>query len=154
MDDQLAALAGSAATTVVNALATDTWQRARDGIARLWARYHPAPPEDGPDPELPAAGSEESVTAQVREWEERFRALLEAHPEAAQALAGLVAELGGGQPEATGSTDPTDPDGSIDPTGSTGSAGPASTHTEMHAEAKDSAQVFQAGNNITNIRYP
>lgn len=141
MDDQLAALAASAATSVVNSLATDAWEWVRAGVVGLWARYHPAP-DDGPGAALDDArtrlvgpGHEGVEPALVAVWEERFRRLLEAEPAAAQALAQLVADL---------ASEPR-----VDGAGET-----AVSRTEMRAEASGNGQVFQAGNNITNIRCP
>lgn len=150
MDDQMAALASTAASTVVSALTTDAWERARTLVRGLWERHRPAEADDAERDVADAralllgaghrdhtdradarAGGETDPTAA---WEERFRRLLDADPAAAAALTALVDELAGRRP------------------GEEGANGTAATRTELRAEARDSAQVFMAGRDITNIR--
>ncbi|WP_432052277.1 hypothetical protein [Streptomyces xiamenensis] len=142
MDEELASLAASAATSVVDSLATDAWEGVRDDVVRLWTRHDPAA-HGTPGSELEAArallltpGRREARGRLVADWEERFRGLLRAEPAAAEALSRLVSEIvggaGGDAPAAAKET--------------------TVTRTEMRAEASGRAQIYQAGNNITTQR--
>ncbi|MFF2377829.1 hypothetical protein ACFVUW_25925 [Streptomyces xiamenensis] len=144
MDEELASLAASAATSVVDSLATDAWEGVRDDVVRLWTRHDPAA-AGTPGSELDAAralllntGRREARPQLVADWEERFRGLLRAEPAAAEALSRLVSEIvagagaGGDAPAAARET--------------------TVTRTEMRAEASGRAQIYQAGNNITTQR--
>lgn len=95
MDPQVVDLARTAGTTVVTLMATDTWNRARDGLVALWRRAHPeradslADQLDAARDELiaaRAAGDEQSEDELSSEWQGRLRRLLAAEP-------GLVEEL-------------------------------------------------------------
>jgi hypothetical protein len=57
MDPEIAALAGTAGTTVVTLMAGDAWQRTRDGVVALWRRVHPER-ADSIDAELEATRSD------------------------------------------------------------------------------------------------
>jgi hypothetical protein len=155
LDEQLTALAASAATAMVGACATDAWERVRAGIVHLWTRHRTAASADQLGAELDRARAEllaeagpaEPDPALVALWEERFRLLLEADPAAARALRALVAECAdadGDAPEADGDEDG---EGSADRSG-----GPeVPTHVEMRGEARDHGQVFQSAGNM-NVR--
>ncbi|WP_420033311.1 hypothetical protein ACN2WE_12245 [Streptomyces sp. cg28] len=128
MDPEMAALAGTAGTTLVTMLTTEAWQRARDGIASLWRRAEPDRAE-GISAELDvtradllaaqAGGDLESRDELDTEWRGRIRRLLVTHPEEAEALRTLIDEL---QPLA-----------------------PADTSVSQHATASGHARVYQAG---------
>ncbi|MEU3496873.1 hypothetical protein [Kitasatospora cineracea] len=135
MDDQLAALAATAATTVVSSLATDAWQQVRGLVARLWHHPDQTAAVEG---ELEAARTlllgparEEDESDLVAAWRLRFRQLLATDEAAAQALAGVVAELtAGSRPEDR-------PEAGV------------VRHVHMRATASDSAQVYQSGGDMT-----
>ncbi len=134
MDDQLAALAATAATTVVNSLATDAWQQVRTLVARLWHHPDQTAAVDG---ELVAARAllldpahEEDGSDLLAAWRLRFRQLLAADGAAAQALAEVVAELTAGPGEER-----------------------AARHTQMRATASGNSRVYQSGGDM-NIGHP
>ncbi|MFJ8730979.1 hypothetical protein [Streptomyces bauhiniae] len=102
MDPELAALAATAGTTLVSALTTEVWQRARDGIASLWRSSQPERADaitaelDTTRVDLMAAqgGGDAGTPSELgAEWQGRIRRLLVAHPEAADDLRSLLAEL-------------------------------------------------------------
>ncbi|MGV9787858.1 hypothetical protein [Streptomyces sp. NPDC003435] len=102
MDPELAALAATAGTTLVSSLTTEAWQRARDGIASLWRSSQPERADaitaevDTTRVDLMAAqgGGDAGTPAELgAEWQGRIRRLLVAHPEAADDLRSLLAEL-------------------------------------------------------------
>ena len=124
----MAGLAGTAGTTLVSLLSTEVWQRARDGIALLWRRSQPDR-ADGISAELDAT-RDDLIAAQVSgdagtlvelgaEWQGRIRRLLAAHPEAADGLRTLLAELA--------------------------PAAPAAPSVTQQATASGQARVYQAG---------
>ncbi|MFC9650047.1 MULTISPECIES: hypothetical protein [unclassified Streptomyces] len=105
MEPELAALAGTAGTTLVTLLATDTWQSMRDGLLLLWRRARPdraqaiAGELDSSRDELliAQASGDRETEAEIRaEWQGRVRRLLTAHPELAEDLSALLAELAPG----------------------------------------------------------
>ncbi|MFB6675649.1 hypothetical protein ACFCWG_25125 [Streptomyces sp. NPDC056390] len=131
MDPEIAALAGTAGTTLVTMLTTDTWHSIRDGLVSLWLRARPD--------RAPAIADEISVTrddllgaqavgdheaeAEVRaEWQGRIRRLLAAHPELAEELRAMLVEL-------------TPDDAGV----------PA---VKQHATASGQARVYQAGRDV------
>ncbi|WP_405552691.1 hypothetical protein [Streptomyces sp. NBC_01171] len=128
MDPELAALAATAGTTLVSSLTTEVWQRARDGIASLWRRSQPERADaittelDTTRVDLMAArdggdgGTPEELGA---EWQGRIRRLLVAHPETADDLRSLLAEL--------------TPAAAVTPS------------VTQHATASGQARVYQAG---------
>ncbi|MER7485962.1 hypothetical protein ABTY20_08660 [Streptomyces sp. NPDC126497] len=131
MDPEIAALAGTAGTTVVALMATNAWEAARDGMVALWRRFQPARAE-GIGEELEAGradlllarragdtGSEAGLTA---EWQGRVRRFLLAQPEAADELRRILDELSPSVPE--------------DP-------GPG--QIRLQARASGSARIYQAG---------
>lgn len=126
----MTALASTAGTTVVTLMATDAWERTRDGIAALWRRVHPeradtvaaeleATREDLASAQ--AGGDEDAVQELQAEWRARIRRLLREQPEAAEELRRLLDDLA--------------PD-----------AAPARTVTvTQHATASGHARIYQAG---------
>ena len=128
MDPEITQLASTAATTLVQLLTTEGWQRAKERFASLWRRGQPeradavaAEIEVTRDDLLAAQrGDDGEAAAELRvEWQGRFRRLLGALPETAEDLRELLAEL---------TPDP-----------------PAVTSVTQHAVASGNAQVFQAG---------
>lgn len=132
MEPELAALATTAGSTLVTLVATDAWQRMRDGVVSLWQRARPgsatgiADDLDATRLELLGARAEGDADseAEVRvEWQGRIRRLLASHPELVDALRTLLEELA--VEEET--------------------AGPA---VSQHATASGSARVYQAGRDM------
>jgi hypothetical protein len=128
VEPELAALASTAGTTVVTLMATDAWERTRDGIAALWRRVHPERPDtvtgelDAAREDLASAqsdGDEDAVDDLQAAWRSRFRRLLREQPEVAGELRRLLNELA--------------PD-----------EAPARTVTQ-HATASGQARIYQAG---------
>lgn len=130
LDPEIAALAGSAGSTVVGLMATDAWERAREGLVALWRR---AVPEraDSVDSEL-AATRAELLAARVAhdartedelraEWQGRLRRLLAAEPTVADDLRRLLEEVA---PECHPA---------------------AATGIELRASASGHGRVYQAG---------
>ncbi len=102
MDPEITALAGSAGTTMVTLMATDAWQRARDGMVALWRRVHPDRADavraelDATRSDLLAArGTGDSLSEEELrgEWQGRLRRLLIAEPQIADELRRLLDEL-------------------------------------------------------------
>ncbi|MGW5482966.1 hypothetical protein [Streptomyces sp. NPDC004008] len=132
MDPEIAALAGTAGTTIVTLLATETWQRTRDGLAALWRRAH-LERADAVLAELDAtradvlqaraAGDDTSEAELQAEWQGRVRRLLMARPEVVDELRALLDELAPQRDE-------------------------QSSGVTQHATASGSARVYQAGGNI------
>ncbi|MEV1023174.1 hypothetical protein [Streptomyces sp. NPDC050264] len=131
MDPEIAALAGTAGTTVTTLMVTNAWEAAREGVVALWRRFQPAR-ADSIRAELEAgredlllareagdAGSEAELTA---EWQGRLRRFLLAQPEAADALRRVLDEL---NPSPSGE--------------------PAAQQIHLRAQASGSARVYQAG---------
>ncbi|WP_338696617.1 hypothetical protein V2W30_14140 [Streptomyces sp. Q6] len=128
MDPEIVALASSAGTTIVTLVATDAWERVRNGITSLWRREHAERAEavaaelDVTREELLAASqaSDQDVEAELQaEWQGRIRRLLVARPEVAEELRRLLDELA--------------PD--------TGAA----PKVTQHATASGHARIYQAG---------
>lgn len=131
MDPEIAALAGTAGTTLVTLLATDTWHSVRDRVVALWQR---ARPDTAPAVAIEldvtredllgaqATGDEAVEAEMAAEWQGRIRRLLTAHPALTGELRTLLAELA--------------PD-----------AAPAPTVTQ-HAAASGQARVYQAGRDM------
>ncbi|MGA5872599.1 hypothetical protein [Streptomyces cinereoruber] len=131
MDAEIAALAGTAGTTVVTLLATDAWNRVRDGVVALWQRARPERVEAisaelvSTREELLRAGEDgdRETEAELRgEWQGRIRRLLVDRPELVEELRTLLTELDPG-------------------------AEPAVTVTQ-HASASGRGRVYQAGRDI------
>ncbi|WP_143589900.1 hypothetical protein [Streptomyces africanus] len=100
MIDSMAALAAAASTALVGAMATDTWQVARDGLVRVFGRGR----EDEPA-QLAARLDEESALVSAADdsdaarrsllpgWRLRLEQFLLAHPEAVDELGELTRHL-------------------------------------------------------------
>lgn len=128
MDPEITTLAGTAASTLVTLLTTDGWERVKAQFSSLWGHSQPERTEAiaweleaARDDLTTAEGTGETDTeAELRvEWRGRFRRLLSAHPEAAEELRMLLAELA---PEA-----------------------PAIPSVTQRATASGNARVYQAG---------
>ncbi|MFF7471822.1 hypothetical protein [Streptomyces sp. NPDC008092] len=128
MDPEVTALAQSAGTTLVTLMATDAWQRTREGLTQLWRRMQPeraeivaAELEAGREDVLAAmvANDQETLNELRLQWQGLVRRLILARPAAAEELRALLAEL--------------DPDGS------------AASSVTQHATASGHARVYQAG---------
>jgi hypothetical protein len=130
MEPELIDLARSAGSTVVTLMATDAWERARDGVVALWRRVSPSR-ADGVEEELEASrgdlltarGNGDDLTEQELrdEWTGRVRRLLRERPEVASELRQILTDL---DPELKGSVPRT---------------------LQMRAEASGSGRVYQAG---------
>lgn len=130
MEAQMIDLARAAGTTVVTLMATDAWERTRDGVVALWRRVSPSR-ADGVENELEAARDDlltarengDDLTEQElrEEWTGRVRRLLRERPEVASELRQILAEL-----------DPEVQDG-------------APRTLQIRAEASGRGRVYQAG---------
>lgn len=133
MDSALVDLARSAGTAVVALMATDAWERTRDGAVALWRRGNPAR-ADGVADELDATrddllaarqtGDDQTEDELREEWTGRVRRLLREEPAVADELRHLLAEL-----------EPLLPEAQV----------VAPTQTHMTAEATGNGRVYQAG---------
>lgn len=131
MDPEIAALAGTAGTTVVTLMVTNAWESARDGMVALWRRFQPARAESVGE-ELEAgraelllarqAGDTEAETELTAEWQGRVRRFLLAQPEAADELRRILDELNPSLPEE-----------------------PGAHQVHLRARASDRARIYQAG---------
>ncbi|MGW4547587.1 hypothetical protein ACWEN4_14540 [Streptomyces violaceorubidus] len=131
MDPEIAALAGTAGTTVVTLMVTSAWESARDGLVALWRRVQPAR-ADSVGEELEAgreelllarqAGDDEAEAGLAAEWQGRVRRLLLARPEVADELRALLDELASALP-----------------------AEAQERHIHLRAHATGSARIYQAG---------
>ncbi|WP_181764076.1 hypothetical protein [Streptomyces albidus (ex Kaewkla and Franco 2022)] len=131
MDPQIAALAGAAGTTIVTLMATDAWQRTRDGVTSIWKRVHPervdalAAELDLTREQVLAArdvGDTPTEDELRAEWQGRVRRLLLADPSVVEDLRELLDELA---PEASVNGD--------------------TYNVQMHARATEQGRVYQAG---------
>ncbi|MCZ7459689.1 hypothetical protein [Streptomyces sp. WMMC940] len=129
MEAQMMDLARTAGTAVVTLMATDAWERTREGVVALWRRVSPSR-ADGVEGELEAArddlllareNGDELVEQELsEEWAGRLRRLLRDRPDVAVELRRILAHL--------------DPDEQTQ------------TRTvRMRAEASGSGRVYQAG---------
>ncbi|MFJ4902650.1 MULTISPECIES: hypothetical protein [unclassified Streptomyces] len=135
MDLELAALAGQAASTVVNGMATTGWEQVQRAVGELWRRAQPGG-ADGVvgdlnhvrDEVLAArrnrnGGAEEAL---VSEWQLRLRRLLADHPELVPATEQLINEVrAGGRPKDF-----------------------RAHHITMEAHASDNGRITMAGHDI------
>jgi hypothetical protein len=92
MDAELVALASSAASALVGAMAKDGWQAVRSRVARLFGRGDARAEELAgetldEDAAALSPGTERDLTAQ---WTARLRDLLRSHPEAADEVRALL----------------------------------------------------------------
>ncbi|GAA2262534.1 hypothetical protein GCM10010430_53660 [Kitasatospora cystarginea] len=134
MEPELAALATGAATTLVRLLATESWEQARDAVARLWHRVHPERAEavtaelDDSRAELLTAlqdGDAQAEQELIGEWRRRLGRLIQAGgPELVDELRRAIDELSPRPPE----SDRTESGG-----------------VRMHATASDRGRIYQAG---------
>ncbi|MEW1862885.1 hypothetical protein OG896_11605 [Streptomyces sp. NBC_00669] len=102
MDSEITALAATAGSTVVTLMATEGWQRTREGLVALWQRVHPDR-ADAVDAELEAtrvdllaarAAHDDRSEDELRaEWQGRLRRLLAADPGVADQLRLLLEEV-------------------------------------------------------------
>lgn len=102
MDPEIAALAGTAGTTLVTLMAGDAWQRTRQAVVALWRRVLPER-ADSVDAELEAtrsdvlaaraAGDAQSEEELSVEWQGRLRRLLAGQPDVAEDLRRLLDEI-------------------------------------------------------------
>ncbi|MFF0430764.1 hypothetical protein ACFYU9_00865 [Streptomyces sp. NPDC004327] len=131
MDAEIATLASTAGTTLVTLLATDAWQSIRDGMTGLWQRVRPdrapavsAELESSREDLVRArATGDQETEAEVRaEWQGRIRRLLAAHPELAEDLRTLLADVSPGAP--------------------------AVPQVTQHATASGRSRVYQAGRDL------
>lgn len=102
MDPQVAALAGTAGTTIVTLMATDAWQRTREGVVAIWRRVQPERADsvasqlaETRDELLAARTGEDPQTESdlQAEWQGRVRRLLLADPSVADSLRELLNEV-------------------------------------------------------------
>ncbi|MFG2771642.1 hypothetical protein [Streptomyces sp. NPDC048350] len=130
MEAQLMELARTAGSAVVTLMATDAWERTRDGVVALWRRASPSR-ADGVEGELDATRDDllaaredgDDLTEQElrEEWVGRLRRLLREQPEVAEQLRLVLAEF--------------DPD----------SRETRAVTVQMRAEASGRGRVYQAG---------
>jgi len=102
MEPDLGILTSTAATTLVQLMTTDAWDRFKASIVSLWRRVHPER-ADTVDAELAAARLEvlaagAALAEQARldladEWRSRLRPLVAAEPQLADDLRRLVEEF-------------------------------------------------------------
>lgn len=128
MNAELVALAQSAGTTLVGLMATDAWERTRDGIVALWQR---ARPERADAVAAELGNTREDLAADTdtegelaAEWQGRIRRLLIDQPQVAEELQRLLDEL-------SPSTSPT-----------------AAASVTQHASATGHSRVYQAGRDL------
>lgn len=102
MDPDLTALTSTAATTVVQLLATAAWKQATNAVGGLWRRVYPqraetvqAELEERRAEVLAARQTEDGQLEQalVGEWQGRLQRLVAADPAVAEELRRVVAEL-------------------------------------------------------------
>ncbi|MBT2443015.1 hypothetical protein J7E93_23490 [Streptomyces sp. ISL-36] len=126
-------LAQTAGTTVVALMATDAWQRTREGVVSLWRRVRPLQAdevdtalEETREEILVAHREGDSAGAEdlARDWRRRLTRLLASDPSIAQELEEVLAEARASLPEAER---------------------PLAPSVHMHAHASGHARVYQAG---------
>lgn len=102
MDADLGVLTSTAATTVVQLLATAAWERVSNAVVGLWRRVHPERAQTVAEELAESrvevlvarqAGDEQAERALVTEWDNRLRRLVVADPRVVDELARVVAEL-------------------------------------------------------------
>ncbi|WNI18143.1 hypothetical protein [Actinacidiphila sp. ITFR-21] len=130
MEPEIAALAASASTTLVTLLATEVWQRVREGAVALWSRASPERAEAvGAELDVSradllaarAAGDMESERELHAEWQGRLRRLMAAEPTAVEDLLRFMNELGSLAPA------------------------PSAPRIQLRASASGHGRVYQAG---------
>lgn len=134
LNEALAALAASAGTGLVSAMATDGWQQVRARVVRLLGQENATEEQrqearlERARQEVMAASGEEAEEVRQRQgeaWQTRFADLLEDTPEAEEPLRELVAFL-------------------------TQHAGPAAGAVQVNAQASDNAQQAVQGQGVQN----
>jgi len=134
MDPEITGLAGTAGSTLVTLMATEAWQRARDGVVALWRRAHPDRADaigdelDATRAEVRSAREDEGEDGQTEaelraEWQGRLRRLLASRPDVADELRRLLAELD---------------DGGTD-------TAPGGAQVRMEAHASGQSRIYQSG---------
>lgn len=127
------ALTQTAAVTVVALMATDAWQRTREGVVTLWRRVRPAQADEigmaleETREEIFAArreGDSESAEDLEREWRRRLRRLLAADPSVAHDLQEILDQARASLPE---------------------DERPPVPSVQMRAHASGHARIYQAG---------
>ncbi|MGW5675107.1 hypothetical protein ACWEV4_08475 [Streptomyces sp. NPDC003860] len=128
MDPELSVLAQTAGLTLVTAMTTEAWERARDGVIAFWRRTWPeradatAAELDGSREDLAADPSAEAEL--MAEWQGRIRRLLVNRPEVAVELRQLLDEI----------SPPPD-----------GAGAPA---VSLRATASGDSRIYQAGRDV------
>ena len=126
-------LVQTAGVTVVGLMATDAWQRTRDGVVAVWRRVRPLQAdeigtalEETREEILVALREGDSASAEdlERDWHRRLRRLLAADPSVAQDLDQVLAEARASLPE---------------------DERPPVPQVQMRAHASGHARVYQAG---------
>lgn len=133
MDAELGAILSQVATTVVQLLTTEGWERAKSALGSLWQRVHPdrvAMLEDElADSRAALLAAREADDDQAErdlegEWRGRLRRLVAADPRVADELPGLLQELRAALGEAAHTQE---------------------GHIDMRVHASGHARVYQAG---------
>ena len=133
MDAELAAMLSQAATTLVQLLTTDGWERAKSAIGSLWERVHPDRVQTLDDELADSraallaardAGDDQAARDLEGEWRGRLSRLVAGDPRVADELPGLLQELRAALGE------PAQEQGG---------------HIDMRARASGHARVYQAG---------
>ncbi|MEU7582004.1 hypothetical protein AB0B50_30950 [Streptomyces sp. NPDC041068] len=126
-------LAQTAGATVVALMATDAWQRTREGVVALWRRVRPVQADEvGAALEetreeilvLRCEGDSAGAEDLERDWRRRLRRLLEADPSVAEDLEEVLAQARASLPEDERPPVPT---------------------VHMQVQASGHARVYQAG---------
>jgi hypothetical protein len=109
VDAESAALASTAAATVVTLLTTDAWGQVKKEMGGLWRRFRPdradAAEADLIESRQEALAGDEAVARRlVAEWESRLRRLLAADSAVADELARVIGTLVGDLPDGGGTT--------------------------------------------------
>jgi hypothetical protein len=102
VDPELVTLASQAATTVVQLLTTDAWEKSKSAIGALWRSAHPdradradrleADMADARDDLLRVPQDADLKAALIQQWTGHLVHLLTAHPELAATLRRMVDE--------------------------------------------------------------
>lgn len=98
MDAELAVIASSAATTIVNLMATDAWDQVKHKVGALWRSFRPEQADvvesDLDRVRLEITGADEAIALAIsREWESRLLRLLAADSAVVVELSRVIAEL-------------------------------------------------------------
>ncbi|MFD9403097.1 hypothetical protein ACFWA4_30285 [Streptomyces sp. NPDC060011] len=103
---ELAPLALTGATTLVAAIATDAWQVARTGVARLFRRRDQvlqsaieAQLQGNATLVAQAEDAEQARQALIPMWQLELKQLLRQHPDAADELQALINEISAAMPQ-------------------------------------------------------